>query len=51
MIEILKTINNDYATVLTMLISFITGAITLAYVIFTYKQMKFTEKSVNVMKN
>lgn len=51
MLEILKTINNDYATVLTMLISFITGAITLAYVIFTYKQMKFTEKSVNVMKN
>lgn len=51
MLEILKTINNDYAAVLTMLISFVTGAITLIYVIFTYKQMKFTEKSVNVMKN
>ncbi len=51
MIDILKTINHNYADVLSCTISSITAIITIIYVAFTYKQMKAAKESVNIMRD
>ena len=51
MIELIKSINQDYAGFLACLISFFTLITTIVYVLFTYSQMKATKESVKVMQD
>ncbi len=51
MIELIKSINQDYAGFLACLISFFTVITTIVYVLFTYSQMKATKESVKVMQD
>lgn len=44
--DLLKEINQDYSNLLTALFSFLLFAVTAVYVIFTYKQVKISKKSI-----
>lgn len=50
MMNFLQKLNENYAAVLACIISLITAAITLIYVIFTHHQMKLAQKSVDIMQ-
>ena len=46
--EIIQFINTNLSGILSVVVSGITAVITLIYVVFTYKQMKATQKSVEL---
>ena len=50
MIEFIKTLNNDFAAVISCIISMITAVTTIIYVVFTYRQMKATQDSVKLLQ-
>ncbi|MBE6122434.1 MAG: hypothetical protein E7190_06945 [Erysipelotrichaceae bacterium] len=51
MLRILQIINQEYASILSCIISLITAITTIVYVVFTHHQMKATQETVKVMKD
>lgn len=50
MLNFLKEINNNYAALLACVISLISAVTTVVYVVFTHKQMKAAQDSVQLMQ-
>jgi len=50
MADFLQAINNNYASIITCMISLITAITTIVYVVFTHQQMKATQDSVKIMQ-